>query len=157
MKAESRKRRISPAPLRSQEVAVGDRVLDRIRTITGELETLQADLNQQIRKPQLLTEVAVEATGGTSLALGQFKAALDRLRQVLWSYLEQVPEGGQQAAEDFRALRGTPALFPGQYPSASLTPSSAPVSFFDRLDVVIDAYMKKNEPPTPPERKRTKT
>jgi hypothetical protein len=143
--------------MRSQEVAVADRVLDRIRTITGELETLQADLNQQIRKPQLLTEVAVEASGGTSLALSQFKAALDRLRQVLWSYLEQVPEGGQVAAEDIRALRGSPVLFRGQYPAVGLTPSSAPVSFFDRLDVVIDAYMKKNEPLTPPARKRTKT
>ena len=158
MKAESRKRRISPAPVRSQEVAVADGVLDRIRTITGELETLRADLHQQIRKPQSLTEFAVEAAGGPSLALSQFKAALDRLRQVLWSYLEQVPEGGdEQVAEDIRALRGAPALFRGQYPAAGLTPSSAPVSFFDRLDVVIDAYMKKNETSTPPMRKRTKT
>ena len=158
MKAESRKRRISPAPVRTQEVAVADRVLDRIRTITGELETLRADLHQQIRKPQSLTELAVEAAGGSSLALSQFKAALDRLRQVLWSYLEQVPEGGEVAAAgDSRALRSAPTLFRGQYPAVGLTPSSAPVSFFDRLDVVIDAYMKKNEPLTPPERKRTKT
>jgi hypothetical protein len=131
--------------------------LDRIRTITGELETLRADLHHQIRKPQSLTELAVEAAGGPSLALSQFKAALDRLRQVLWSYLEQAPEGGQDAAGDSRALRGAPALFRGQYPTVALTPSSAPVSFFDRLDVVIDAYMKKNEPLTPPARKRTKT
>jgi hypothetical protein len=133
--------------------------LDRIRTITGELETLRADLHQQIRKPQSLTELAVEAAGGSSLALSQFKAALDRLRQVLWSYLEQVPEGGEApAAGDSRALRSAPTLFRGQYPPVSLTPSSAPpVSFFDRLDVVIDAYMKKNETLTPPERKRTKT
>ena len=157
MKAESRKRRISPAPVRSQEVAVADGVLDRIRAITGELETLRADLHQQIRKPQSLTELTVEASGGTSLALSQFKAALDRLREVLWSYLEQAPEGGQVAAEDIRALRGAPAPFRGQYQAVALTPSSAPVSFFDRLDVVIDAYMKKNEPLTPPARKRTKT
>src|SRR5215472_2828117 len=158
MKAESRTRRTSPSPVRPQEVAGADRVLDRIKIITGELETLRADLHQQIRKPQSLTEFAVEAAGGPSLALSQFKAALDRLRQVLWSYLEQVPEGGAAvAAGDSRALRSAPTLFRGHYPAVGLTPSSAPVSFFDRLDVVIDAYMKKNETQPPPARKRKKT
>jgi len=129
--------------------------LDRIKIITGELETLRADLHQQIRKPQSLTEFAGEAAEGTPLALSQFKAALDRLRLVLWSYLEQVPEDGEAAAAgDSRALRSSPTLFRGQYPPP--TPSSAPVSFFDRLDVVIDAYMKKNETQTPAARKRTK-
>jgi hypothetical protein len=131
--------------------------LDRIRTITGELETLRADLHRQIRRPQSFTELASEAAGGTPLALSQFKAALDRLRQVLWSYLEQVPEGGQTAAGAPRALRGAPALLGSQYPPVGLEQSPAPVSFFDRLDVVIDAYMKKNETPAPPVRKRAKT
>jgi hypothetical protein len=131
--------------------------LDRIKMITGELETLRDDLHQQSRKPQSFKELASEAGGGTPLALSQFKAALDRLRQILWFYLEQAPEGAEAA--DSRALRSVRALPRGQYPPVGLPPAtpSAPVSFFDRLDVVIDAYMKKNEATTPTVRKRAKS
>jgi len=148
--------------MRSQEVAAADRVLDRIKTITGELESLRADIDRQIKNPHSLDKLARGAADESSVTLSQFKAALDQLRQILWSYLEQVSEEADAVrCGDALALRGAPSLRRGQYPAVAVprsTPSaSGPLSFFDRLDVVIDEYMKKNETSAPAIRKRVKT
>jgi hypothetical protein len=133
--------------------AVGaDRVLDRIRALTSELEALHADLHGHAKQPD-------GGSPSNTLALSQFKAALDRLRKMLWSYLDLA--GTTQARSSVPCshpdLRNRADLLQVSYPQANspLSASNAePGSFFDRLNIVIDAYMKRNEasPPAGPKR-----
>jgi hypothetical protein len=157
MKAASKGKRPA-ASLELQEEAA-DRVLSRIKLITSELEALREDIRSEIKEPQSLNQPSSQENG-TDMAFAQFKAALDRLRAVLWSYLEQVPDlGGASAWRNAQPLRSA-ATISGGYPPITLPQADSgptPVSFFDRLDVVIDAYMKKSDSgmaPTP--RKRGK-
>jgi len=151
MKAGTPRKR-STFAVRPQPAVAADRVFDRIRALTSELEALHADLHGQAKQPG-------GGSPSNTLALSQFKAALDRLRKILWSYLDLA--GTTQARTGVPCshpdLRSRTDLLQVSYPQASspLPASSAePGSFFDRLNVVIDAYMKRNEasPPAGPKR-----
>jgi len=150
MKAE-RARRRSTLPMRSQQVAAADRVFDRIKTLTGELEALHADLHGQAKQRG--------DTAFDTRALTQFKGALDQLRRILWSYQDQ-SEVIQTRAELPRPhldFANRADLLEVSHPQGtSPAHSGEPGSFFDRLNVVIDAYMQRNEAGSPAGRKRGK-
>jgi hypothetical protein len=153
MKAGTPRKR-STFAVQPQPTAEADCVFDRIRSLTGELEALHADLHRQAKQP-------LGDSPSNTLALSQFKAALDRLRKVLWSYLDQA--GATQVHTGVPCRHPEPQnradLLQVSYPQANspLPASSAePGSFFDRLNVVIDAYMKRNETNTPSGQKRGK-
>jgi hypothetical protein len=140
MKAHSRTKGRHALPRRLKEVSVADQILGRIKTITGELEALQAEIHHQLNQGSRQSR---PGGGDNSRArlLGEFKVTLDRLRHALWFYLEQVtsqPAGVKQQPQEPVPLRRD--LYPQSTPmDAPGTPSG---SFFDRLDVVIDNYMK---------------
>jgi hypothetical protein len=129
--------------MRVDEAAAADGVLDRIRSVTDDLEALRADIHHEINDLRSLT-VSANANA-TATALEQFKATLDQLRNVLWSYLEQSDAGEAISRSRTQALQGSSRMLETRYPLLNVPPATAPVSFFDRLDVVIDAYMKKSE------------
>ena len=140
MKAHSRTKGRPLLPRRLKEVSVADQILGRIKTITGELEALQAEIYQQVSQGSRQSR---PDSGDNSRArlLGEFKVTLDRLRHTLWFYLEQVtsqPASLKQQPQEPAPLRRD--LYSRSTPmDAPRTPSG---SFFDRLDVVIDNYMK---------------
>jgi len=157
MKAHSRTKGRPLLPRRLKEVSVADQILSRIKTITGELEALQAEIHHQLNHHQLnqdqLNHHQVNQgsrqfrpdTGDNSRArlfvLGEFKVTLDRLRHALWFYLEQVtcqPASAKQQPQEPAPLRRD--LHPPSTPMD--VPGTRSGSFFDRLDVVIDNYMK---------------
>lgn len=150
MKAGTPRKR-STFPVRPQPAVGADRVFDRIRSLTSELEALHADLHGQANQP-------AGSSPSNTLALNQFKAALDRLRKMVWSYLDlasttQARSGKPSAHPD---LRNRTDLLQVSYPQALPVSSTEPGSFFDRLNIVIDAYMKRNEASAPAARKRDK-
>jgi len=147
----------------SQDLASQDRVLQQIKTITGEIETLQREIYERIREPQAAAKRRTPAEDAAAARIvAEFKVGLDRLRHVLWFYIEQVAD---KAETNFRWERLRPDLerlskpdrarMPQSNPQSSPEPDP-PGSFFDRLDVVIDTYMKATPPPQPNTKKRAK-
>jgi hypothetical protein len=141
------------------------RVLESIKNITSELESLQAEIYGRMGGPgEVLEGFSVREREAAERALSDFKLALDQLRYVLWLSLEPQPrETGETPAKrvpvsvDERPrlqAAGDARLSPPRVNPSQQTATSA--SFFDRLDVVIDAYMGKNTPPDPAPRKRAK-
>jgi hypothetical protein len=134
-----------------------DHIVKRIRIITRELENIQAEIYGR------LGEGFEPDMGGfghdhvSARALGQFRAVLDQLRNMLWFCAEGNGEGAArtnglhrehqlaQATAMLRALAPT-----GSGPSSLLASPSTmnelrpqgPISFFDRLDQVIDNYVE---------------
>jgi hypothetical protein len=133
------------------------RVLESIKSITCELEDLQAEIYSRMGGPaEMLDGFSQREREGAERALNDFRLVLDQLRYVLWLSLE--PQAGGLPAKDVPADVGH-----GHGKAAPPTPRSKPsveaptsASFFDRLDVVIEAYMSKNTPPGSASRKRLK-
>ncbi len=96
--------------------------------------------------------------------LNDFKAELDQLRRILWFYIEQasVPSSAAMNTEqqDKRLQRVNEllrALSPPATTSAIARQNTQPsVSFFERLDVVIDTYMQEKKPVAPAKAKAAK-
>jgi hypothetical protein len=107
----------------------------RVRRVTSELEALNAELYRALAeedgtpKKQFASLASYE---GENLTV--FKSAVDQLRRLLWFYLENaaVPEISQQEGPDELRLQDATA------------PAAASVSFFDRLNVVIEGYIQHN-------------
>jgi hypothetical protein len=147
----------------SQDPASHDRVLRQIKTITGEIETLQREIYERMREPQAAAKRRTPAEDAAAARIvAEFKVALDRLRHVLWFYIEQVAD---KAETSFRWEQLRPDLARLSKPDRARTPQSNPQSspepdppgsFFDRLDVVIDTYMKATPPLQSNTKKRAK-
>jgi hypothetical protein len=134
------------------------RVLDSIKNITSELEDLQAEIYNRMGGPiEMLEGFSRRERESAERALSDFKLALDQLRYVLWLSKEprtgELPEKETTARTETRAPRSEVGLAPPEDSSAQ-APTSA--SFFDRLDVVIEAYMNKNAASGSAPRKRLK-
>jgi hypothetical protein len=160
MKPRIRIKTRSIFPIRPRGSHAAGRVLESIRNITQELEDLQAEIYGRMGGPaELLQGFSMRERDTAERSLSDFRLALDQLRYVLWLSSEpstgktdspaNVPESGR-----LTEVRVTPAP---RRDSASL-PSDSPTSasFFDRLDVVIEAYMNNNIPAHSSARKRPK-
>src|SRR5262245_4426450 len=139
MKAHSRSKGRPTLSRRPQKAPDADHILNRIKAVTGELEALQSEIYHQINPCAGRAPSAVDSS--RARLLGEFKLTLDRLREVLWFYLEQVtsqPSAGVKT----KSLKPVPSrtLYTQSPPSDA--PGMPAGSFFDRLDVVIDAYMR---------------
>jgi hypothetical protein len=127
-------------------------LLHRIKHITREIHSVQEEMQSKLTEsngnmlPKFLED------GDAVQALNNFKAELDQLRRILWFYIEEATgtpavdaDQDQQAnrvervAELIRALAPQPAA-PGAVQSK---PS---VSFFERLDLVMDNYLQEKKP-----------
>jgi len=147
----------------SQDLVSQDRVLRQIKNITGEIETLQREIYDRMREPQAAAQKRTPAEDAAAARIvAEFKVALDRLRHVLWSYIEQVADKAktsfrwEQLRPDLARLsKPDRARMPQSNPQSSPEPE-APGSFFERLDLVIDTYMKATPPLQSNTKKRAK-
>jgi DNA-binding FrmR family transcriptional regulator len=129
-------------------------VLQRIRNITGELEAVQTEIHNELTAAACSDKLSqLFADASAVQALNDCKAELDQLRRILWFYIEQATgkpaaaldteqqtKRQQHVSELLRVLAPRPAV------DAKAKPS---VSFFERLDVVIDNYMQEKKPVAP--------
>jgi hypothetical protein len=151
-------RSTSPSPPR--DLASQDRVLQQIKTITQEIEVLQREIYERMREPQAAAKRRTPAEdAGAARVVATFKVALDRMRHVLWFYIEQLAAKGETNFQLRRAQerRSNPdrARVPQSTPQSPSAPDP-PGSFFERLDMVIDTYMKAAPPTQSNTKKRAK-
>jgi hypothetical protein len=130
-------------------------LLHRIQAITSEIHSIQAEMHGELAEPASSSKLAGFFEDGNAVQLlNDFKAELDQLRRILWFYIEhasaqpaalldsdQQDSRLQRVNELLRALAPQPAS-----PAVSEEQSQPSVSFFERLDVVIDTYMKEKKP-----------
>jgi hypothetical protein len=132
-----------------------DHVLERIRIITRELENIQSEIYSRASTSNQPDNPGLADDAASVRVLEQFRATLDQVRNLLWLCTEAEKTKGElrdrhlaQAAALLRALApsnsGTSSSAP---PSSSASSrreqvTQGPVSFFDRLDRVIDNYVE---------------
>jgi hypothetical protein len=140
-------------------------VLNRIRNVMNELETIQSEMHGELMEPATDNRSARFFEDPAALqVLTHFKAELDQLRRILWFYTEDVSEKSasgtaagsttetnieinkeQQANHMQRVNELVRALSPK--PSKAEAGEAKPaVSFFERLEVVMDTYMQDKKP-----------
>ncbi len=157
MKPASNIHRLPATDSWQRQPQVKNTLLHRIKSITGEIHSIQAEMHGQLNEPASGSSLARFFDDENAVqALNDFKAELDQLRRILWFYIEQacaqpVALNGEQqdkrtqrVNELLRALAPPPAApaLAGQ----TIQPS---ISFFERLDVVIDTYMQEKKPVAP--------
>ena len=123
-------------------------VLRRIRTITSELEAVQAEMHHELTGPANENKVARFFEDATALeTLNDLKAELDQLRRILWFYIEEtaanITSGAKPEQQAQRLQHFTELLRALSKPETNEATAKKPAaSFFERLDVVMDTYMQ---------------
>lgn len=135
-------------------------IVKRIQTITKELGTLQAEMHGELAEPVRGKTNKFLEDSVTIETLNLFKAELDQLRRILWFYTEEATRKPSSASEpelQSRQPEKASSLLQAPPPKNSvgnagrLKPADQdttvePISFFERLDNVIDAYMQEKKP-----------
>ena len=101
--------------------------------------------------------------GAAVQVLNDFKAELDQLRRILWFYIQEatghLPAGAAYDPQDNRLQRVNEllrALAPKPQGETVAHERQPSISFFERLDVVIDTYMQEKKPVAPAQAKAAK-
>ncbi len=126
------------------------RILRQIKTITSEIEALQTEIYSRMNQPEGVTfkRRSPAENAADARVLAKFKVSLDRLRHVLWFYIEQLAVQAEMNVRweplDLERDRLPDAGRVASTQTSKRDPSDPPPpgSFFERLDVVIDTYMK---------------
>ena len=129
-------------------------LVNRIKTITDEIHSIQAEMHNQLNEPASGSRVAKLFEDENAVqVLNDFKAELDQLRRILWFYIEQAsirPSAAMDTEQQDKRLQRVNELLRALAPpstSAIAGQKTQPsVSFFERLDVVIDTYMQEKKP-----------
>jgi hypothetical protein len=132
---------------------VKNAVLHRISNVTRELEAIQAEMHSELTGSATDNRVArfFEDASATQV-INDFKAEIDQLRRILWFYTEDAakkPEARVDPEQQTLQLQRFTELLRALAPKAStpeLKETKPSVSFFERLEVVMDTYMKDKKP-----------
>ena len=142
---------------------VKNALLHQIKNTTHAIHTIQKEMHGKLAEPNAVTRLPKVFEDEAALqVLNDFKAELDQLRRILWFYIEEAT-GNLAAADtdqhDKRLQRVNELL----RTLATATPADAAgeqnqrsISFFERLDVVIDTYMQEKKPVVPAQAKAAK-
>jgi hypothetical protein len=134
---------------------VKNALMHRIKSITGEIHSIQAEMHGELNEPASGNRLARLFEDENAVrALNDFKAELDQLRRILWFYIEHAsaqPSAAMDCVQQDKRLQRVNellrALAPPTVKSAIAGETIQPsVSFFERLDVVIDTYMQEKKP-----------
>ena len=128
-----------------------------IHAIQKEMHGKLAESNTGNKLPKVFEdEAAVQV-------LNDFKAELDQLRRILWFYIEEatgnLAAAANHAQQDQRLQRVNEllrTLTPKAPAEAAGEQNQRSISFFERLDVVIDTYMQEKKPVAPAQAKAAK-
>jgi|ERR1041385_1499824 hypothetical protein len=129
-------------------------LVNRIKNVTSEIHSIQSEMHNHLNEPTDGSKVSTLFENEDAVqVLNDFKGELDQLRRILWFYIEQASirssasmdieqqdKRRQRVNELLRTLAAPPtSAIAGQNTQPS-------VSFFERLDVVIDTYMQEKKP-----------
>jgi hypothetical protein len=121
-----------------------DRLLQRVRAVTHELEAIQTEMCSQLADTDGTPRkngITPDSVAASDLQI--FKTMVDQMRRILWFYTGE-------ATADMRIAPGLTES-PNSHASALSTQGDDSVidsgSFFERLNVVIDGYIQTR--PTP--------
>ena len=124
-------------------------ILQRIQVLTKELESLQAEMHTQLTGPAAAGQSSSYFDDPEAVqALNGLKAELDQFRRILWFYAEEAakkPASGNVLQSKTKQSEVQPRL-PLQ--NSGTTGAAQPAWYFDRLELVIESYIKK-KPATP--------
>jgi hypothetical protein len=139
-------------------------LLHQIKNTTHEIHAIQKEMHSKLtesntgnRLPKFFEdEAAVQV-------LNDFKAELDQLRRILWFYIEEAsgnrpaaPDPGEHDTRVQRVNELLRTLAPKASDGAVAVEDQRSISFFERLDVVIDTYMQEKKPVAPAQAKAAK-
>jgi hypothetical protein len=156
MKPTGNIHRLSAIDSWQRQPQIQNALVHRIKNITGEIHSIQAEMHGELNGPASESKLARFFEDENAIQfLNDFKVELDQLRRILWFYLEQASVQHsatmhadqqdtrlQRVNELLRTLAPPPAA--SSAPNGQTVPPS--VSFFERLDVVIDTYMQEKKP-----------
>ncbi len=120
-----------------------DRLLQRVKAVTRELEAIQNEMCAELadsdgtRRKNAFTP---DSAAGGDIHL--FKTVVDQMRRVLWFYTSDAPLGAHAESP----LTATPA--PEKLSEQLSDSKMESGSFFERLNVVIDGYIQAGPAPT---------
>lgn len=126
----------------------------RIKNITAEIHSIQEEMHGQLNEPASENKLARFFEDENAVqSLNDFKAELDQLRRILWFYIEQAsaqPSAAmsteQQETRVQRVNELLRTLATAAKSSSAGEKAQRSVSFFERLDVVMDTYMQGKKP-----------
>ena len=143
---------------------VKNALLHQIKNTTHEIHAIQKAMQGKLAEPNTGNRLSKFFEDEAAVqVLNDFKAELDQLRRILWFYIEEAtgnlaagadPDQHDKQLQRVNELLRTLALkSPG---GAAEDENKRPISFFERLDVVIDTYMQEKKPVAPAQAKATK-
>ena len=154
MKSTGNLHRLPATDSWQRQPQIKNALVHRIKNITAEIHSIQAEMHGQLNEPASENKLARFFEDENAVqSLNDFKAELDQLRRILWFYIEQASAQLsaamsteqqdtrlQRVNELLRTLAPAKSTITGE----TIQPS---VSFFERLDVVMDTYMQEKKPP----------
>jgi hypothetical protein len=159
MKPTGNPQRRSPLTSWQRQPKAKNAVLNRIRNVMSELESIQAEMHAELMEPATDNRSVKFFEDPAALqVLTSFKTEMDQLRRILWFYTQDAlgkstngagntteTNQTQQANHMLRVNELVRALSP-KPPKGELTEDKPAVSFFERLEVVMDTYMQDKKP-----------
>jgi hypothetical protein len=153
MKATSNLHRLPATDSWQRQPQIKNALVHRMKSITGEIHSIQAEMHGQLNEPGSENKLAKFFEDESAVqSLNNFKAELDQLRRILWFYLEQAsaqPSPINNEQQDTRLQRVNEllrTLAPAAKSAIAGQTIQPSVSFFERLDVVMDTYMQEKKP-----------
>ena len=139
-------------------------LLHQIKNTTHEIHTIQREMHGKLAEPNTTNRLPKLFEDEAALqVLNDFKAELDQLRRILWFYIEQatgtLTAGADTDQHDKRLQRVNEllrTLTPKAPDEAAGEQNQRSISFFERLDVVIDTFMQEKKPVAPAQVKAAK-
>jgi hypothetical protein len=123
-----------------------NKMTERIRTLAEELQTVQQELCAELAFPDGTPRkhpLGVQACGKGDLVL--LREAIDQFRRVLWFYVDQIEtekELDERKPPASAKYGRNGSQLPVEQRPASPQVMQQPISFFDRLDLVIEGYFQ---------------
>ena len=128
-------------------------LLHRVQKVTSEIHSIQAEMHGELTEPAGGSRMAGLFEDGSAVqVLNDFKAELDQLRRILWFYIEQAQSNATQDSEQqSKRLQRVNELLRALAPQPSTSgtsgePNKPSISFFERLDLVMDTYLQEKKP-----------
>jgi hypothetical protein len=124
-------------------------LLHQIENITREIHAIQEEMHGQLTESTAgNTRPKFFEDGAAVQVLNDFKAELDQLRRILWFYIEEATGRavGTDPDQQDNRLQRVNELLRTLAPQSSADENKRSISFFERLDLVIDTYMQEKKP-----------
>ena len=139
-------------------------LLHRIKNTTHEIHAIQKEMHGKLTESSTGSKLPNFFEDASAVqVLNDFKAELDQLRRVLWFYIEEATgkiEAGADPDQHDKRLQRVNELLRTLTPMTSgevaAHENKRSISFFERLDVVIDTYMQEKKPVAPAQAKAAK-